>query len=217
MPQSCRSPFRYTSSLTSQLSEKIVPAEFVNINFAQAQAELMYLMPTTSKNKPNDNPARVTLYGHLISTSTTIRYLAVIIDQRLSFRHHVAKACDGTHSIGGMIVRLGKWKVIAANTQHQLVACKAIPIQLWGSPVWWIGVVHVLHQISPTYNIVARHITGLPKWTPNSQLRSEAGLPPVSPLPHPRHVSIFVMGVTGRRFRDANRGVPGQNRGGIPG
>lgn len=110
MGQRSQTPSLALTSLTTRLQEKIRRSEFVSVNFAPAKAEVMQLLPKTRKSKLNEEDWGVPLYGLNVALSTTIKLLGVTIDQRLSFRHHVANACARTRKIGAMIAGLGTRK-----------------------------------------------------------------------------------------------------------
>lgn len=59
-----------------------------------------------------------------------------------------------------------------------------IRLMMCGSEIWRTGEAYVLSQIHPTYNNIAKIITGLPKWPPMRFLLAEAG------LPSPPHTSL---------------------------
>lgn len=175
MLQGSTSQPQAVSSLTNRLREKIKREKFVNIHFSPKKAVLIHLIPKTGHGL-NDEKAGIPLADTLIHPSKSITSLGVIMDQRLSFRHHTAKACASASKVTAMIATISKRKGITAKTQHQLVTAMAIPTLLWGSPVWWTGANHILRQMGPTYHTLARHITGLPAWTPIASLLSEAGM-----------------------------------------
>lgn len=121
------------------------------------------------------------LYEETITPSKHIKPLGNIIDEKLRFRAHIATACASAAKVGAMITVSGRRKVIWANTQSHLVRTMAIPILSWGSPIRWTGEDYVLKQMGPSYNNFARHITGLPRWTP-IKFVLEACLPPLKTI-----------------------------------
>lgn len=57
-----------------------------------------------------------------------------------------------------------------------------MPAFLWCSEILCKGGAHLISQAGPTYHILARDITALPKWTAIKLLLNEAGLPPIGLL-----------------------------------
>lgn len=79
-----------------------------------------------------------------------------------------------------MIVKISKLKGIASHTIHHLLTSTALPVLVCGSESWWTGAEHIPRLLGPTFNAMAKYITGIPTWTPIPLLLAEAGLPPMN-------------------------------------
>lgn len=166
------------AALQERIDGRIKRAEFLNIRLAPAKSELMHLYPVGPRRKQNLDEHGIKLYDAQIEPKKTIKALGVRIDNHLSFKAQAAAASTVTRRASGLLWAITKRKGASPNALHQLAISTVVPAMLWGSEIWWTGATHILSQLSPAYNTIARIITGLPKWTPLRFLLAEAGLPP---------------------------------------
>lgn len=148
VPEAC-------NRLQSTLDTMTQRASYLNIHFAPHKYELMHMIPTTSKLNPNTTANRVTLYRSAITPGKSFQSLGTIIDQRASFRHHIAKACSTARNTAGMVVRISKLKGISLFTIHHLIVTTVLPGLCRGFEAWWTGAEHIARQLGPTYYAMA--------------------------------------------------------------
>lgn len=117
------------------------------------------------------------LYEKQVVKTTTIKSLGVLVDHRLSFRSQAATALAAARRSTGLFSKVSRNRGVSPVAPHQLALSLTLPAILYGSEIWWTGAVHILSQITPMYNMMARPITGLPKWTPLRLGYPETGLP----------------------------------------
>lgn len=111
-----------------------------------------------------------------------MKSLGVWIDHRLGFKIYAAAASSKLRQQSTYLWRITEKKGASPEAINHLTHTATLSAMMWGSEVWWTGARHILNQISPTYNTLARIISGLPKWTPRRFLLAEAGLPPLDLL-----------------------------------
>lgn len=111
----------------SRLNERISRAIPLNITFAPKKCELMHMIPITSKLNPNTPEQSIRRKGKAIEPQKCLKSLGVIIDHRISFRIHVAKASNSAKKAMGMIAKVIKLRGVSPGAIHHLVTTTAIP------------------------------------------------------------------------------------------
>lgn len=164
----------------NHLDQRINIARFVNIRYAPKKADLIDLIPSTSRRQSNNTDKRgIELYGPWIPLTDKVKILGVHIDNHLSFKTHAAKVSTNTRRNAGTLYRITRKKGVSPNSIHHLVNAVTMPTMLWGLEIWWTGARRVLDRLTPAYNQLTRTITGLPRWTPLLFRLKEAETPPL--------------------------------------
>lgn len=117
--------------------------------------------------------------GVAILPSSSIVTLRVTIDKRLCLKAHAARVSPKLRSSTGWQLAISGMKGASADSLHQIISSTVIPRFLGGSEPWWTGARHVLDQLTPSYHVLTRMITGLPCWCLTTLLLQEAVLPPL--------------------------------------
>lgn len=122
------------------------------------------------------------LYGTRTTPKNTVRLLEVTIDAQLTFRENTSLNKTKVLSMLPTLYRLAFSRGASLRMMHHLATTLAIPTLLWGSETWWTGARHILDNLNPTYNKLARLVAYLPRWTRIDLLLCGASLPPLDLL-----------------------------------
>lgn len=121
----------------------------------------------------------ISLYNTQVTPTNWMKSLGVWIDHGLGFKIQAAAASSKLRQQSTYLWRIMKRKGASLGAPNHLTHTATLPA---GSEVWWTGTRHIIDQVAPTNNTLARFITGLPKWTPLRFLLGEAGLHPLDLL-----------------------------------
>lgn len=150
----------------------------------------------------NKSPKRIpsiplNIQGHQIPIQTSVKYLGIILDKRLSFKEHVLHACDRAIKCGRALYPLLNRKS-KLNTKNKLLLYKMCirPIMTYGCQIWAeICAKTYLKKLQIIQNKNLKIIHNLPRLYPTSLL-------------HRRFKENMFNTITAnlsRRFEDRNR------------
>ena len=143
-----KSPLSIVRLLQDRTDLQLRRARPLEITFAPSKSDLVHLAPRTSYRLVSSSFSdfarlATTLPSSsgpvLIRPTTSIRYLGVIIDERLSFRPHALDAAARCRQSLNALRFLGGRRdrgVIGYTTRRHLAMTVLLPKMLWGSPLW---------------------------------------------------------------------------------
>lgn len=127
------------------------------------------------------------VHGSPIPPSSTILSLSLTINQQLSFKARAAKASAKLRASNGRFWSISTWTGASPGSLHRILSSVIVPQFRWGSEAWWTGASHVLNQVTPSYHVLERMITGLPRWCPQPSYSKKRASPlstsPCTPNP----------------------------------
>lgn len=165
-----------TQRLQGRVDSHLARCPALNIRYARPKTELMHFKAGT---RAVGDETKICLYDQQIGPAHQLKFLGVWIDHRLGFKRHAALASSRARSSIGMLWKVTKRKGISPGSLHNLITTACVPAFTWGLEIWWTGARHLIDQVAPAYNIMARLFIGLSKWIPLRLLLVEAGLPPL--------------------------------------
>lgn len=146
------------------------------------------------KLKPNKNKTEVILFtkrrpnilrnveinGFPIPWSTSVKYLGVQLDSKLTFTKHINTQCD--KAIGLM----QRFFPVFNNKSHLSISNKKLlyylyirPVLLYACPVWINACKTNFRKLQITQNKSLRFIGSLPRWTPILHMHEVLDIPPI--------------------------------------
>lgn len=168
-----------SAELQRRLNQRAERGKAMNI---PSKSDLIHIIPHSSGRRHNQDTQGITLDGHQTPPTESMKRLGVWLDHHLSFKYHLAFTASRTRNSTYSLGRITQRKGVTPGSIHQIAHSLTIPTMLWGAEFWWTGAAHILSQLGPMYNNIARVVTGLPKWTPLPALLMEAGMPPLNLL-----------------------------------
>ena len=123
----------------------------------------------------------ITLDGHALSYSSEVRYLGVILDQKLNWVKHVdhvtSKATSSLHTARRAI---GKSWGLSAKTSKWIYQSVVTPAISYGSLVWALQPnKHILKRLSKLQNLATRSIIQCPQYTSQRTMEITTGTLPI--------------------------------------
>ena len=180
--QMCYSIAEANTLLEDRTEQHLRRGMHLGLSFAPAKSELLYCLPLNSKHKnislSSHPPLRI--MNTTIVPKRQIKYLGVYIDESLSFLHHASMAASqGNQVLSSFSFLRHRSRGVPAHVAHHLSLAAILHTMFWASPAWWTGTPTLTATLKPTYNAIARWITGLPYKTRITNLLMLAHLPPI--------------------------------------
>jgi hypothetical protein len=80
--------------------------------------------------------AEITVGEHVIASKRTLKYLGVMIDDRLNFNSHVDYACEKAVKAINAVTRIMPNSYGPSSSKRRLLACVSSSIMRYGGPAW---------------------------------------------------------------------------------
>lgn len=130
-----------------------------------------------NKRQTKSSP-KLTILGHQIPWSTSVKYLGVTLDRNLSFRQHMQKTViKATRTRGMLYPILNRKSPIPLKTKLQIYKTYIKPIITYAGPAWGSLIApSYWSRLESTQNICLRTITAAQPYVSNLNIRQSSKL-----------------------------------------
>ena len=131
------------------------------------------------KRKTGDEP-QLTLHNNVIQTKDSTRYLGLVIDKRLSWKHHVEHLRAKCIPAINLLKHLShlSWGADRKTLKHLYTALVKSKLD-YGAHIYGTPGSKALHRLDPIQNECLRACTGAFKSSPAVSLYTDTGIPPL--------------------------------------
>ncbi|KAH7563628.1 hypothetical protein BM1_00675 [Bipolaris maydis] len=160
--------------LQREVNKLVTKGKQLAIEFDIAKTELIhYTKNKRRKEIPLELPSKEKIYH-----KDTIKWLGVYLDNKLSFREHVAIRASQAKTAFNRLGRLANIdRGLSPFAIRQLYLACVTSIADYGSPIYWRNQSFIKDQLQPLHNAACRKVLGVFKTAPAIPTSIEASLP----------------------------------------
>ncbi|KAH7556799.1 hypothetical protein BM1_06233 [Bipolaris maydis] len=160
--------------LQQEVKKLVAKGKQLAIEFDIAKTELIHFTKNKKRKEiPLELPSKEKIYH-----KDTIKWLGVHLDNRLSFRGHVAIRASQAKTAFNRLGRLANIdRGLSPFAIRQLYLACVTSIADYGSPIYWRNQSYIEDQLQPLHNAACRKVLGVFKTAPAIPTSIEASLP----------------------------------------
>ena len=137
----------------------------------------------TRNPRPRRVPQCITIDGRLVTHKSTVQYLGVTLDTKLSFRAHVDQAVQkARRALGSLYSLLARSSRMTSTNKLMLYKQTIRPILTYAAPAWCGAAKTTLLQMETLQNKCLRLALSRARYTPLKDLHEEAAVATIREL-----------------------------------